>query len=224
MSSNEPSMVVLISGSGTNLQAIIDAVEAGKIPGKIAAVISNKADAKGLERAANHNIPGLVIDHKEYDSRESFDQAVMKAIDEFDPNLVVLAGFMRILTEAFVNHYAGKLINIHPSLLPKFKGLNTHQRAIDAEESHHGCSVHFVTFELDGGPVIGQRAVAIASDDTADSLASRVQKEEHILYPLACKLIMEGRLTLEDTGPLLDGERLSSTGKDFSDLQDWAAF
>lgn len=217
-------MVVLISGSGTNLQAIIDAVEAGHIPGRIAAVISNKASAKGLERAAKHNIPGIVIDHNDFESREAFDQAMVKAIDEYEPKLVVLAGFMRILTEDFVNHYAGKLINIHPSLLPKFKGLNTHQRAIDANETVHGCSVHFVTYELDGGPIIGQRKVPINNNDNADILAQRVQKQEHILYPLTCKLIMEGRLALEETGPYLDGQPIPTTGIDFSNVQNWETY
>ncbi|PIE41241.1 MAG: phosphoribosylglycinamide formyltransferase [Gammaproteobacteria bacterium] len=217
-------MVVLISGSGTNLQAIIDALEAGKMPGKIAAVVSNKADAKGLQRAASHGIPCEVIDHTEYDSRESFDQALATIIDQYAPKLVVLAGFMRILTEGFVNHYTGRLINIHPSLLPKFKGLNTHQRAIDANETQHGCSVHFVTYELDGGPIIGQRSVAVMPGDTAELLASRVQKQEHILYPLVCKLIMEGRLALNDSGPTLDGKQLPITGQDFSQVNDWASY
>ena len=214
-------MVVLISGSGTNLQAIIDAVEAGAIPGRIAAVISNRADAKGLQRAGMHGISGIVIDHSVYDSREAFDAQVMAVIDETNPQLVVLAGFMRILSEGFVTHYQGRLINIHPSLLPKFKGLNTHQRAIDANEAEHGCTTHFVTCELDGGPIIGQRRVAIQEGDTAESLTGRVQKEEHILYPLTCKLIMEGRLTLEDNRPTLDGQPLPATGMDFSDISDW---
>lgn len=217
-------MVVLISGSGTNLQAIIDAMEAGHIPGRIAAVISNKADAKGLQRAGQHQIPGIVIDHRAYPSREAFDQDVMAAIDEFNPRLVVLAGFMRILSEGFVNHYAGRLINIHPSLLPKHKGLNTHQRAIDANEPAHGCTTHFVTYELDGGPIIGRRQVTIDKKDSAESLAARVQKEEHILYPLTCKLIMEGRLTLEDNRPTLDGQAMPASGIDFTSVSDWARY
>lgn len=214
-------MVVLISGSGTNLQAIIDAVEAQHIPGKIAAVLSNKAQAKGLTRATEHQIPTVVVDHKAYSSREAFDQAMIESLDQFKPDLVVLAGFMRILTEEFVSHYAGKLINIHPSLLPKYKGLNTHQRAIDAGETEHGCSVHFVTFELDGGPIIGQRSVAIDSNDTAAALAGKVQKQEHILYPLTCKLIMEGRLRLEQDGPCLDGQKIPTSGINFSNVVDW---
>ena len=217
-------MVVLISGSGTNLQAIIDAVEAHHIPGKIAAVLSNNADAKGLTRAAEHQIPGIVIDHKAYATREAFDQAMIESIDEYQPELVVLAGFMRILTEGFVNHYSGRLVNIHPSLLPKYKGLNTHQRAIDAGEAEHGCSVHFVTFELDGGPIIGQRSVCIESDDTAESLAGKVQKQEHILYPLTCKLILEGRLRLEQDGPSLDGQKLPVSGINLSNVVDWPSY
>jgi phosphoribosylglycinamide formyltransferase-1 len=217
-------MVILISGSGTNLQAIMDAVATGKIPGKIAAVISNNAHAKGLQRAGQRGIPGIVIDHRAYDSREAFDQQVMATIDEFNPRLVVLAGFMRILTEGFVSHYQGRLINIHPSLLPKYKGLNTHQRAIDAGESEHGCSTHFVTYELDGGPVIGQRRVPVQKEDSAESLAARVQKEEHILYPLTCKLIMEGRLTFEHDRPTLDGQTVPANGIDFTHLDDWASY
>ena len=224
MSSPDPSIVVLISGSGTNLQAIIDAAEAGHIPGHISAVISNKADAFGLERAANHKIPGLIADHKAFNSREAFDQHLTQMIDEFDPKLVILAGFMRILSEAFVTHYAGKLINIHPSLLPKFKGLNTHQRALDSGEQEHGCSVHFVTHELDGGPIIGQRKVAILDNDSAKLLAERVQKEEHILYPLVTKLILENRLKLEDDGLYLGQTKLPKSGIDLSRVQDWVHY
>lgn len=215
-------MVVLISGSGTNLQAIIDGIETGRIPGRIAAVISNKAAAGGLARAAAHGIPGVVIDHKAYPSRERFDQAMMATIDQYSPNLVVLAGFMRILTEDFVNHYTGKLINIHPSLLPAYKGLNTHQRVLDNQEAEHGCTTHFVTYELDGGPIIGKRRIAVLPTDNPEVLATRVQKEEHILYPLTCKLIMAGRLTLERYGPQLDGQPLPKTGIDFSAIEDWA--
>lgn len=214
-------MVVLISGSGTNLQAIIDAVEAHTIPGRIAAVISNRADAKGLQRAGMHGIPAIVIDHNAFDSREAFDEQVMAVIDEINPQLVVLAGFMRILSEGFVNHYIGRLINIHPSLLPKYKGLNTHQRAIDAGEAEHGCTTHFVTYELDGGPIIGQRRIPVLQQDNSESLAARVQKEEHILYPLTCKLIVEGRLTLEHNRPTLDGQPVPLGGMDFTDISDW---
>lgn len=189
--------VVLISGSGTNLQALIDAGERGEIPGTLAVVISNRPDAKGLERAASHGIATQVLDHKGYADRESYDAALMAAIDQHAPDLVVLAGFMRILTPGFVQHYEGRLLNIHPSLLPAYKGLNTHQRALDAGEKVHGCSVHFVTPELDGGPVIAQARVAVQSDDTPASLAARVQTMEYPLYVRCVSLFMAGRLTLD---------------------------
>lgn len=189
--------VVLISGSGTNLQALIDAGERGEIPGTLAVVISNRPDAKGLERAASHGIATQVLDHKGYADRESYDAALMAAIDQHAPDLVVLAGFMRILTPGFVQHYEGRLLNIHPSLLPAYKGLNTHQRALDAGEKVHGCSVHFVTPELDGGPVIAQAHVAVQSDDTPTSLAARVQTMEYPLYVRCVSLFMAGRLTLD---------------------------
>lgn len=189
--------VVLISGSGTNLQALIDAGERGEIPGTLAVVISNRPDAKGLERAASHGIATQVLDHKGYADRESYDAALMATIDQHAPDLVVLAGFMRILTPGFVQHYEGRLLNIHPSLLPAYKGLNTHQRALDAAEKVHGCSVHFVTPELDGGPVIAQARVAVQSDDTPASLAARVQTMEYPIYVRCVGLFMAGRLTLD---------------------------
>lgn len=189
--------VVLISGSGTNLQALLDAKERGEIPGEIAAVISNRPDAKGLERAQRHGIQGLVLDHKQYPDRETYDAALMSTIDSLLPDLVVLAGFMRILTPAFVHHYEGRLLNIHPSLLPAYKGLHTHQRAIDAGETRHGCSVHFVTPELDGGPVIAQAHVPVLTDDTSETLAARVQRMEHPLYVRVVGLFMSGQLTLD---------------------------
>ncbi len=189
--------VVLISGSGTNLQALLDAKERGEIPGEIAAVISNRPDAKGLERAKRHGIQGLVLDHKQYPDRETYDAALMSTIDSLLPDLVVLAGFMRILTPAFVHHYEGRLLNIHPSLLPAYKGLHTHQRAIDAGETRHGCSVHFVTPELDGGPVIAQAHVPVLTDDTSETLAARVQRMEHPLYVRVVGLFMSGQLTLD---------------------------
>ena len=215
-----PSIVVLISGSGSNLQAIIDGIESGSIPAKITAVISNKADVKGLERAANHGIVHHVLDHTQHADREQYDQALMTLIDQHNADLVILAGFMRILTAPFVEHYAGKMLNIHPSLLPKFKGLHTHRRAIEAKETEHGCSVHFVTPELDGGPIIGQRKVAITTKDTEDSLASKVQKQEHVLYPLCTKLFVEGRLQLTETGPTLDGVQIIEGGLDLTESDD----
>lgn len=191
-----PSVVVLISGSGTNLQAIIDACASDKIQGQVTAVISNKDGVFGLERAAKASIPSQVLSHKSYDSRELYDQALIEEIDKYQPDVVVLAGFMRILTANFVEHYQGKLINIHPSLLPKYQGLDTHQRAIDAGDKEHGCSVHFVTEELDGGPVILQAKVPVFEDDDADTLAQRVHVQEHQIYPMVVKWMCEKRLTM----------------------------
>lgn len=210
-------IVVLISGSGTNLQAIINAVESGDIHGRIAAVISNRPDVKGLQRATNHNIETVVLDHTAFNDRQTFDLALQNKIDEYKPDLVVLAGFMRILTDEFVNHYTGRMLNIHPSLLPKFKGLNTHQRAIDAGESEHGCSVHFVSSELDSGAVIGQAKVNIAADDNADSLAKKVQQQEHTLYPACVRLFCAGEISLSNSGVLHQGELLPNTGLDLTE-------
>ena len=210
--SSTPSIVVLISGSGTNLQAIIDACDASKIPGNINAVISNKSEAYGLTRASNASINNHVLSHKEYDSRELYDNALIEVIDRYRPDVVVLAGFMRILTDAFVEHYKGKLINIHPSLLPKYQGLNTHQRAIDAGDKEHGCSVHFVTEELDGGPVILQAKVPVFETDDAEELAGRVHVQEHQVYPLVVKWLCERRLTMKNDGAYLDDTLLPSQG------------
>lgn len=210
--------VVLISGSGTNLQALIDAGERGEIPGALAVVISNRPEAKGLERAANHGIATQVLDHRHFTDRESYDAALMAAIDRHAPDLVVLAGFMRILTPKFVEHYEGRLLNIHPSLLPAYKGLLTHQRALDAGEKMHGCSVHFVTPELDGGPVIAQAHVPVLPDDTATTLAARVQAMEYPLYVRCVSLFMAGRLTLDRNSGIvmLDGQPLQSRDIDMS--------
>lgn len=182
-SSPQCKVVVLISGSGSNLQALIDNIASGDNPAQISAVISNRADAYGLQRAQSAGIATQVLDHKQFDGREAFDAALAAAIDAHQPQLVVLAGFMRILSAGFVRHYQGRLLNIHPSLLPKYKGLHTHQRALDAGDREHGCSVHFVTEELDGGPLVVQAVVPIAADDTADTLAQRVHGAEHQIYP-----------------------------------------
>ncbi|MGB4075199.1 phosphoribosylglycinamide formyltransferase [Pseudomonas sp.] len=205
-------VVVLISGSGSNLQALIDSIATGDSPARIGAVISNRADAYGLERAKQAGIATQVLDHKQFDGREAFDAALVEAIDAFDPQLVVLAGFMRILTPGFVRHYAGRLLNIHPSLLPKYKGLHTHQRALDAGDSEHGCSVHFVSEELDGGPLVVQAVVPVQSDDSPTSLAQRVHQQEHVIYPLAVRWFAEGRLQLAAHGAMLDEQLLPSTG------------
>ena len=189
-------IVILISGRGSNMEAIVHAAKAEQWPARIAAVISNKADAKGLEFAVSHGIPTAVVSNKEYASREGFDAALQEAIDRFAPDLVVLAGFMRILTAGFVGHYAGRLLNIHPSLLPLFPGLHTHQQAIDAGEKRHGATVHFVTAQLDHGPVVAKAEVDVLPDDTADTLSARVLVQEHKLYPYAVRLFVEDRLTI----------------------------
>jgi len=208
-----PTILVIISGSGTNLQAIIDQCQNGTIRGDILAVISNVPDAKGLDRARRANIEALTLDHRDYSSREEYDQALANLIDSFQPDLVVLAGFMRILTPGFVNRYLGRLINIHPSLLPKYQGLHTHQRALEAGDSEHGATVHFVTPELDGGPPIIQGAVPVLPDDSEETLANRVQREiEHHIYPIAVDWCLNQRVQLTDKGVTLDGELLPSSG------------
>ena len=203
-------IVVLISGSGSNLQAFIDTLPARQTD--IVAVISNRADAFGLERAAQAGIPSAVLDHREFADRASYDQALAALVDTHAPDLVILAGFMRILTAEFVQHYQGRLLNIHPSLLPKYTGLHTHRRALEAGDSEHGATVHFVTEELDGGPAILQSHVPVLSDDTPESLAERVRHTEHRLYPLAAMLYANGRLRLLDGRACLDGAPLAPCG------------
>ncbi|CRI55843.1 phosphoribosylglycinamide formyltransferase [Pseudomonas sp. CCOS 191] len=205
-------VVVLLSGSGSNLQALIDSNSASDSPVRIRAVISNRADAYGLERAKAAGIDTAVLAHTGFDGREAFDAALMALIDGFAPDLVVLAGFMRILSGGFVRHYQGRLLNIHPSLLPKYKGLHTHQRALEAGDAEHGCSVHFVTEELDGGPLVVQAVVPVATDDTEQTLAQRVHLQEHQIYPLAVRWFAEGRLRLGEHGALLDGQPLAASG------------
>ncbi|MBW3694381.1 phosphoribosylglycinamide formyltransferase [Vibrio sp. T187] len=205
-------IVVLISGSGSNLQAILDACDKQLVKASVKAVFSNKADAYGLERAKSANVDALFVNPKEFESREAFDQELMNQIDAYKPDLIILAGYMRILSSDFVNHYLGKMINIHPSLLPKYPGLHTHQRAIDAKDSEHGTSVHFVTEELDGGPVVLQAKVPVFSDDDAQSLASRVLTQEHQIYPLVSKWFIEGRLSMQDGKAILDGKELGLHG------------
>ncbi|MCD1608984.1 phosphoribosylglycinamide formyltransferase [Stutzerimonas kunmingensis] len=204
-------VVVLISGSGSNLQALIDS-QAEDNPARIRAVISNRADAFGLTRAQDAGIPTAVLDHKAFDGRDSFDAALMEVIDEHAPDLVILAGFMRILTPGFVRHYQGRLLNIHPSLLPKYKGLDTHRRALEAGDSEHGCSVHFVTEELDGGPVAIQAALAVEPGENIEQLTQRVHAAEHQIYPLAMRWFAEGRLRLAEQGAMLDDVNLPASG------------
>lgn len=205
-------VVVLISGNGSNLQAIIDAKNSGYLPIDIRLVISNNPDVQGIKRAEKAGIATTVINHREFASRDEFDCQLQNHIDQHQPKLVILAGFMRIFTTAFTEHYQGRMINIHPSLLPKYTGLNTHQRALDAGDSQHGATVHFVTPELDGGPAIIQTQVPILEDDTASILAARVLKQEHKIYPEAIKWYSEGRLCLRDNASYLDGEKLPATG------------
>jgi len=214
------SIVVLISGSGSNLQAILDAVASGFIAGRVRAVISNKANVFGLERAQQAGVATAVLDHKAYADRLSYDAALLAAIDEHQPDLVVLAGFMRILTPEFVTHYQGRLFNIHPSLLPKYQGLHTHQRAIDAGDFEHGCSVHFVTAELDGGPVVLQAKVPIFPGDDANTVAARVHEQEHQIYPLVIRWFCQNRLQQRSDQALLDGQVLSKHGYADDDHQE----
>jgi phosphoribosylglycinamide formyltransferase-1 len=203
-------VVVLISGNGSNLQALIDASSKTDAPFHVEAVISNKEDAYGLQRAARAGIETQVVRQGEHDDREQYDQALSAAIDAYNPGLIALAGFMRILTNDFVRRYRGRLLNIHPSLLPKHKGLNTHQKAIEAGDLLHGASVHFVTEELDGGPVIMQAQVGVQAGDTPDRLAVRVLEKEHIIYPLTVKWFAEKRLGMNDNRVILDGHPLAA--------------
>ena len=203
------SIVALISGRGSNLQAIIDAAQTGAIPARIAAVISNEPKAPGLERARQAGIQALALNHRQFSNRAAFEAELQRKIDAFQPDLVILAGFMRILGEPFAKHYLGRMLNIHPSLLPKYRGLDTHARALAAGERWHGASVHFVTPELDGGPVIIQGRVPVLPDDTPDSLAARVLAQEHRIYPQAVRWFCEGRLRWQDGKILLDGVLLA---------------
>ncbi len=204
------SIVVLISGNGSNLQAIIDARDRDRLPVDIRAVISSNPSAGGLERARRAGIAAVAIDNMAFASRDAFDTALREHIDRCAPQLIVLAGFMRILTPGFVAHYAGRMINIHPSLLPKYRGLNTHQRALDARDTEHGASVHFVTTELDGGPVLIQARVPVYPADTAQQLADRVRNKEHLIFPLVIRWIAEGRLQWREERAYFDGKELTT--------------
>ena len=206
-------VVALISGRGSNLQALIDT--AADIGIRVTAVISNVADAAGLQRARDAGINTEVLDHRDYPDREHYDAALMAAIDRFQPALVILAGFMRILGPAFIQHYQGRLLNIHPSLLPAYRGINTHQRVLDAGEIEHGCTVHFVSEELDGGPIIIQSRVAVHPDDDEQRLAARVLEREHQIYPLVVGWFAAGRLRLEHGQPMLDGNIIPPNGLDY---------
>lgn len=201
-------IVVLISGSGSNLQALIDAAEMGGINGNIVAVISNKPDVYGLTRAQNAKIPTEVVDHTAFDDRQAFEAELSKVINRYSPDLIVLAGFMRILNSEFVQPYEGKMLNIHPSLLPKYKGLHTHRRALENGDTEHGVSVHFVTSELDGGPVIAQRTVKVEKSDTEQSLQAKVQQQERQLYPEVVARFCNDRLEYKDGKAYMDKKPL----------------
>lgn len=205
-------IVVLISGNGSNLQAIMDACQQGRIHGSIAAVFSNKVGVFGLQRASEAGIPTHTLAASQFADREAFDRQLMLEIDACAPDLVVLAGFMRILSPSFVQHYHGRLLNIHPSLLPKYPGLHTHRQAIENGDDEHGTSVHFVTEELDGGPVILQAKVPVFADDNEEDVAARVQHQEHAIYPLVIAWFVDGRLTMREDSVWLDGKQLSPQG------------
>ncbi len=197
---------ILVSGSGSNLQSFIDQVADNRVDLEIAVVIANRSDAWGLVRAKNAGIESACIEHGKFADRESFDRAIANELDPFAPELIILAGFMRILSPWFVQHFEGKILNIHPALLPLYTGRHTHDRVLKAGDSHHGSTVHFVTEELDGGPRILAGRIAIRADDTADTLMSRVQAVEHQIYPQAAQLFAEGRVTYKDGNAWLDGK------------------
>ncbi len=190
-------IVILISGRGSNMEAVVRAAQAEQWPARIAAVISNRADAQGLVFAAEHGIATAVVANKDYASRDAFDAALQAVVDSFAPDLVVLAGFMRILTAPFVEHYAGRMLNIHPSLLPLFPGMATHRQAIEAGVTEHGATVHFVTAELDHGPAVASAVVPVLPGDTEESLSARVLVQEHLLYPRAIRLFIDDKLSVE---------------------------
>lgn len=194
-------IVILISGRGSNMQAVVRAAQAEQWPARIAAVISNRADAAGLVYAAAQGIPTAVVANRDYASRADFDAALQAVVDGYAPDLLVLAGFLRILTPGFVAHYAGRMLNIHPSLLPLFPGLGTHQQALDAGVAEHGATVHLVTAELDHGPILAQAAVPVLPGDTSETLAARVLAQEHVLYPRAIRRFLESGLDVEQARP-----------------------
>ncbi|WP_375084266.1 phosphoribosylglycinamide formyltransferase [Providencia sp. SKLX074055] len=205
-------IVVLISGSGSNLQSIIEGCQSGTIKGRIVAVVSNQNTAYGLVRAQQAGIPAACLDAKAYSNRQAYDAALLALIEQYQPDLVVLAGFMRILSPDFVTHFTGKLLNIHPSLLPKYPGLHTHRKALENGDKEHGTSVHFVTEELDGGPVILQAKVPIFPEDTEADLIERVKTQEHTIYPLVVQWFSDTRLTMVEGKAVLDGKVLPQQG------------
>lgn len=209
-------VVVLISGNGSNLQAIIDEARAGRLPIHIAAVISDRPGAYGLTRATQAQIPTHVIDHRAFAQRAEFDAALMRQIDAYTPDLVVLAGFMRILTPDCVSHYQGRMINIHPSLLPRYQGLHTHRRVLEDGENEHGASVHYVTPELDSGPVILQARIPVLADDTPESLQQRVHQVEHRIYPAAIRLIATGQVSFRHNQVYYGDQPITPEQRDYA--------
>jgi len=209
MNETKTPVVILISGRGSNLQSIIEAMQSGQLNVDIKAVISNRPQVAGLDKARATGIPAITVDHQKFDRREDFDQALLECIDQYAPKLLILAGFMRILGDDIVHHYLGRMLNIHPSLLPKYPGLNTHQRALDNKDRFHGASIHFVTSELDGGPVVLQVKVPVLENDTRESLADRVLLHEHRIYCQAIQWFIEKRLYLYQGKAYLDGEMLT---------------
>ncbi|MEI7237298.1 phosphoribosylglycinamide formyltransferase [Pectobacterium brasiliense] len=205
-------IVVLISGHGSNLQALIDACKNARLKGKIVAVFSNNAEAYGLERAQDADIPTCVLNPEDFADRAAFDAALANEIEQYEPALVVLAGYMRILSPEFVAQFTGKMLNIHPSLLPKYPGLHTHRKALENGDREHGTSVHFVTDELDGGPLILQAKVPVFSDDTEESLSERVKTHEHTIYPMVINWFLNGRLVMRDNEAWLDSVRIPPQG------------
>ena len=213
MTRNALSVVVLVSGNGSNLQTLID--QQADLGIRISAVVSNRDDAYGLVRAREAGIPAIILNHQPYADREAYDAALMQRIDQHHPELVVLAGFMRILTPTFTRHYHGRMLNIHPSLLPKYKGLHTHRRALEAGDTEHGVTVHFVTEELDGGSPVIQARVPITETDTEDTLRDRVHAQEYAIYPQAVAWFAEGRLKLINNQAFLDNAALPPSGYDY---------
>lgn len=205
-------IVVLISGSGSNLQSLIDGCQSGAIKSRIVAVVSNQRNAYGLVRAQEAGIPAFFLDAKDYANRQTYDAALLTHIEQYQPDLVVLAGFMRILSPDFVKHFTGRLLNIHPSLLPKYPGLHTHRKALENGDKEHGTSVHFVTEELDGGPVILQAKVPIFPEDSEEDLIERVKTQEHAIYPLVVQWFSDGRLIMLEGKAVLDGKILPQQG------------
>jgi phosphoribosylglycinamide formyltransferase-1 len=210
MAIDKTRLVILISGRGSNLQAILDGARNGELPVDIRAVISNRSGAYGLERARQAGVEALTLDHKTFSNRDEFEAALRETIDGYGADLVILAGFMRVLSADFVEHYQGRILNIHPSLLPKFRGLKTHERALEAGEREHGASVHFVTPELDSGPVIIQARVPVFPGDDPETLAARVLEQEHRIYPKAIRWFAEGRVRMDNDTVMFDGAPLTS--------------